>query len=438
MSSVISPKFKVAICGAGITGLALAAFLSSAKNSSDIQIDIYESKKEVSADGSGIAVWKRTWQVLKQLGFEKDCTERNIRTPQEGESSGPIFRRSDTPDNAIDFHSHIMPYGPMFLSRPQLLEVLQTKLNSDNCKIHTSKKVTTYELASNSIKIRFADGSDTTADVFLGCDGVHSNVRATLFAHDSALAKPIFSGQLAYRSMCKQEDIVSKSPDHPALTQTRAWCGSGKHVISNPFIHPATGQKFINIVCFDNIPGGPGVEFEEWSAKVDVEEIQKLFVPGEWEDNIITLLAASEPPTRWAVHVVQPLPYFGRGTVAVLGDAAHAMTPHQGIGAGQGIEDALFLGRLLTHPTRTRDNVPILMEIYNEMRVKPAQRAVDKSRRTGEMYDLIQLKGEGMDLKKLGEAIGTEFSWLGLGGVEEDWMRAEGMLKEKLGLTKTK
>lgn len=110
----------------------------------------------------------------------------------------------------------------MFLTRPQLLEILQTKLNPDNCKIHTSKKVTKYESFEELIKVHFADGSHTMVDVLLGCDGVHSKVRATLFAHDSALAKPIFSGQLAYRSICKQADIVSKNPHHQALTQTKA------------------------------------------------------------------------------------------------------------------------------------------------------------------------------------------------------------------------
>lgn len=110
----------------------------------------------------------------------------------------------------------------MFLTRPQLLEILQTKLNPDHCQIHTSKKVTKYELSGGMVKIYFADGSDTIVDVLLGCDGVHSNVRATLFVHDSTLAKPIFSGQLAYRSTCKQADIAVKTPNHQAFTQTKA------------------------------------------------------------------------------------------------------------------------------------------------------------------------------------------------------------------------
>lgn len=114
-----------------------------------------------------------------------------------------------------------MPYGPMFLTRPQLLEILQTKLDPANCKIHTSKKVTTYALDGDSgVKIFFADGSEVSADVLIGCDGVHSNVRAKLFEHDMDLAKPVFSGQLAYRSMCKQEDVELEE-GHYAFTQTR-------------------------------------------------------------------------------------------------------------------------------------------------------------------------------------------------------------------------
>ena len=48
-----------------------------------------------------------------------------------------------------------------------------------------------------------------------------------------------------------------------------------------------------------------------------------------------------------------------RGRTALLGDAAHAMLPHLGAGAGQAIEDARVLVKLLTHPHAGKHNIEV-------------------------------------------------------------------------------
>lgn len=58
------------------------------------------------------------------------------------------------------------------------------------------------------------------------------------------------------------------------------------------------------------------------------------------------------PPEKWV-----------RGPVAILGDAAHGMLPHLGAGAGQGIEDAYLLGKLLGHPQTTLENVDVSVPV---------------------------------------------------------------------------
>lgn len=65
-------------------------------------------------------------------------------------------------------------------------------------------------------------------------------------------------------------------------------------------------------------------------------------------------------PSVWAVHAVDPpLDSFVKGRVALLGDAAHAMLPHLGAGAGQGLEDAVVLVKLLGHPQVSKANVEV-------------------------------------------------------------------------------
>ncbi|MBB4936790.1 2-polyprenyl-6-methoxyphenol hydroxylase-like FAD-dependent oxidoreductase [Streptosporangium album] len=71
-------------------------------------------------------------------------------------------------------------------------------------------------------------------------------------------------------------------------------------------------------------------------------ELLRLF--GKWHDPIPALLAEAAPESvlRNDVHyLATPPPAMHRGRVALLGDAAHAMTPNLGQGACQAIEDAV-------------------------------------------------------------------------------------------------
>lgn len=74
--------------GGGIGGLTLAAVLN--KNC-DILVDIYEAKPVISTIGAGIAIWKRSWQVLQDLGLEEEIAKRKLPLPKEGEG-GYHFR----------------------------------------------------------------------------------------------------------------------------------------------------------------------------------------------------------------------------------------------------------------------------------------------------------------------------------------------------------
>jgi 2-polyprenyl-6-methoxyphenol hydroxylase-like FAD-dependent oxidoreductase len=54
--------------------------------------------------------------------------------------------------------------------------------------------------------------------------------------------------------------------------------------------------------------------------------------------SLLISFQAIQGGTLWAVHTVKTLPSFNFGRVAILGDAAHAMMPFQGAGAGQSVE----------------------------------------------------------------------------------------------------
>ena len=59
------------------------------------------------------------------------------------------------------------------------------------------------------------------------------------------------------------------------------------------------------------------------------------------------MVGATDVGARWALHDLAPLERWHTDRVVLMGDAAHAMVPHQGQGANQTIEDAIALADCL-------------------------------------------------------------------------------------------
>ena len=76
--------------GGGIAGLTFAAFIAERP---DIEVHVFENKPEIRAIGSGIAMWKRFWDIIENyVDFEQHCTLRGLRVRSwsEGKSNPPL------------------------------------------------------------------------------------------------------------------------------------------------------------------------------------------------------------------------------------------------------------------------------------------------------------------------------------------------------------
>jgi salicylate hydroxylase len=124
-----------------------------------------------------------------------------------------------------------------------------------------------------------------------------------------------------------------------------------------------------------------------------------------------TLLECIDAPTHWALHEGAQLPRYVHGRLALIGDAAHAMLPHQGAGAGQGLEDAYFFARLLSDPALTRAQLPALLEAYDAIRRPRACRVQRTSWEAGELYELRDPRVGGDDVG-LGATLASRFDWI--------------------------
>jgi salicylate hydroxylase len=165
-----------------------------------------------------------------------------------------------------------------------------------------------------------------------------------------------------------------------------------------------------------------------------------------WGEPIKALLSNIQKPQRWALYDHLPAPTYVKGRVALLGDSAHATTPHQGQGAGMVFEDSLImsgiLGKILNEDSKAgktkremNARIEACFRAYDEVR-RPRTRALTRTSR--EMGEIFGFEGEGIgrNLEKMKKNLDGRMSWIWdvdlLGEVDRGIEIARGGLKSLL------
>jgi salicylate hydroxylase len=105
-----------------------------------------------------------------------------------------------------------------------------------------------------------------------------------------------------------------------------------------------------------------------------------------------------------------PAPFYNSGSIAMMGDAAHATTPFQGAGAGQAIEDALVISKLLGY-VKTPSHIAPALAAYDVVRRDRSQKVVLTSREAIEQYGLENEVVNG-DKQRWSDLWGQRMKWI--------------------------
>ena len=142
-----------------------------------------------------------------------------------------------------------------------------------------------------------------------------------------------------------------------------------------------------------------------------------------------------DAPDIWGLIDHQQAPTYYNGRIAILGDAAHASTPHQGAGAGQAIEGAFILSTLLgDEKTQSASDIPAAFKAYDAIRRPRSQKVVETSRAAGLTY---AFQGPARDnLEKIGEELLKRYRWIWDEDMEKQAERAKSLLRgeKRVGL----
>ncbi len=211
------------------------------------------------------------------------------------------------------------------------------------------------------------------AVALIGADGIWSAVRHHLLPD----AQPRFSGLIAWRGTLDATQL----PREYTARRVQLWMGPHAHLVA----YPISGARQINVVAV--VPGQwnrPG-----WSEPGDGNEIKATFVAAGWHAIPRMLIGAVDGWRKWALFTVPTAGQWAEGTVALLGDAAHAMLPFAAQGAAMAIEDAAVLAKCLAG--KSNDGAAALstaLKHYARLRRPRVARVQRSARQAGRIYHL--------------------------------------------------
>jgi 6-hydroxynicotinate 3-monooxygenase len=316
---VTKPSF--AVVGAGIGGLAVAAFLDR----QGIEVTVYEQAGEFLRIGAGIQMSPNAMRVLRALELEPRLRKIGFQTPSWAnrvwDTGEPLFELT-LGESAEQRYG--APY--LLLHRGDLHAALLSAVSPQ--RIRFGKKLVGIERRGAVHELRFADESRALADAVIGADGVHSRVREILLGPE----QPRFIGRVAFRTVFPTALMQGVS-----LETCTKWWGPDRHIIMYP-VNARRDETYFTTAVPD-----PDWDIESWSAQGDVAEAREAFVG--FHGDVQTVLAACPRVHKWALFERDPLPRWGEGAVVLLGDACHPMTPYMAQGAASALEDAAMLSR---------------------------------------------------------------------------------------------
>lgn len=168
---------------------------------------------------------------------------------------------------------------------------------------------------------------------------------------------------------------------------------------------------------------------EDWVIHTTKEELLEDFAG--WGPTVHSIISLVRKPDIWALFNHPPARTYYEKRICILGDAAHASTPHNGAGAGMAIEDAYTLSNLIGDVFTSRTGpagIEKAFEAYDRVRRPRTQRLVDTSRESSILYD-FELEGD--DLEAIEKNMRRRMGWIWDYDLEKELERAREIMKGK-------
>ncbi|WP_054971213.1 FAD-dependent monooxygenase [Alicyclobacillus ferrooxydans] len=302
---------RIAIIGAGIGGLAAALACQNA----NIDFTLFDHAENPLSGGVALTLWPNALRALKEIG--------GFTTGEEGFHAIEIGCLRTDKDNQVyqlplTWMEDTYGFKPVCVRRNELTTRLYRALQSPTIR---EAHCTFVSPTETGVIVQFSDGSREEFDGAIAADGIHSSIRHQLIGDSERTVD-----YTAWRGIAIDAEVPPASMCE--------YLGPGVRM-GYAAINPSLTYWFATV---NNNLVKPDIK---WSTVVDkfsgFPKAVRSLIESTPEESIL----------QNSIRDVLPGAPMAWSNVALLGDAAHAITPNLGLGGCLALEDAQFLGRSL-------------------------------------------------------------------------------------------
>ena len=363
----------IVISGAGIGGLTAALAVAAA----GCQVIVCERARQLSEIGAGIQLTPNPTKVLAALGLEGAIAAAAIEPVVIDVRSG----RGGDFVASIDAGLYRRRYGKPYrvIHRADVQSILLAAVNGNpaiELRLGVSVTGTVDRAGGIGVNVEHPHGMETiVAAGLIAADAVRSTIRPGIGGPPLRQ-----TGRAAWRAIVASAD----APEPLSATGVGLWMGPDAHLVHYPVSH----GRAINLVAIVE----ENLKSEGWSEPADPYALADFFAG--WSEEARAIVAAPHEWRRFAIATVDATGPWVKDRIALLGDAAHAMSPYLAQGAAMAIEDAWVIARKLA----AAGDVPAAFAAYQAERRPRVVAVAAQAERTGLTYHFGALAAVARDI----------------------------------------
>ncbi|HEU4625149.1 MAG TPA: FAD-dependent oxidoreductase [Steroidobacteraceae bacterium] len=344
---------SVLVIGGGIAGMCAAIELRKR----GIEVDLIEVDPEWRVYGAGITISAPSLRAFQRIGVVDAILS------QGAASDGlDLFLANGTPLASIP----ALPAAGSTIAasagivRPVLARILAEATRAAGVNVRLGTTFSSLVCADDDVAVAMTDGTARRYDLVLGADGINSKVRTTLFPD---APQPRYTGQVCWRAVVPRPASIRRAAMYIGRQIKAGIVPVSKDEMYLFFLETRATPEHIDAARWPELLRKALAEFTGPVAAI--------------RDG---LGADSRIVYRPLFALMMPRPWH-RGRAVLLGDAAHATTPHLASGAGLAVEDALVLAEELERASSCEE----ALHRFTERRYERCRLVVESSVRLGEI-----------------------------------------------------
>lgn len=313
---------------------------------------VYELRDQPTVRGGAVIIQPNGLRLFHRLGLYDAMCQRGFAAENLNLHSiqGHTIGKADY----VGWTKEQIGFGYMRIKRIDLVDVLKIRAEEEGIQILFSKRISGIEDTEEGVTVSFEDGDVQSADMVIGCDGIHSWVR-TKYVHPGY--DPVYSGMAGIGALVPGSNLSERSREQ--MNMMEGTLTEDGMMAVNPCA-PGKKEVFMFFSKELDLPEtGDSKDGWEVHGKEEVDGFKEQLLGslknagGDWGEALREMVRGTSSVYFYPVCRLPLGGQYYKGKTVLIGDAGHALPSHAGQGVSMAIEDVFLLAKLLADPERS-------------------------------------------------------------------------------------